>query len=301
MNRYLLFLAFALPSCHPLPAPPVVAPVGPATAAVDPAIAATIKAQEGQLAANQAVLSKVSASAGAITSINSGQPIGPRTDGIAGEATLIRSVAGEPTAADALAASERARIVAEGKAADIAKAYASAAQQAQEAAKALVSTQAALDSANAALSAQQASAKAEQATQAASLQRTIDKIQADANARVAAAESKTRTIQQAILFGLGAILFAGGMVVLLGMASIPSFGPRAGFALLAAGAGLIAVGVVVSTVQTFLDRHPWVVGTAIGVCAILTTVAACLVYGNHKAHQEAVKVAALPPTVTPIP
>ena len=68
------------------------------------------------------------------------------------------------------------------------------------------------------------------------------------------------------------------MVVLLGMASIPSFGPRAGFALLAAGAGLIGVGVVVSTVQTFLDRHPWVVGTAIGVCALLATVAAVLIY-----------------------
>lgn len=267
----------------------VVAPVGQATAAAVVAVTTQQSAAAGQHVAEAAVLSKVSASAGAIREINAGQPPGARTDGVANEADIILALAGEPVSADKFAASERARIVAEGKADAIAKAYAAAQTDAQQLRAKADAAQAALEVATARLAAAQQAAAAEQAELQKKYQAALDKLAADGNARVAAAvkagEDKARAEQNhwvtIIFFGLSAVCIAGGIVVLVTTTSIPMFGPKAGFALIGAGAGLAGLGIAITQLQNFLYNHPWVVGATVATCLVGIALAGGLMWANH--------------------
>lgn len=255
---------------------PVVAPAGPATAAVAPAIVAS------QDAAKE-VLSKIAASAVAIAEINSGQPAGPRTTGVANEAAIIAASAGVPTDTDRLAAAQRAQIVAEGKTAEIAAAYKKASSEADAAKAREVAAQAALVSA-------QNAAEVEQAAQAAKFQKQLDSMASDANARIAKvqkdADDKIRAEQTRwvtiIFFGLSALCLTGGIVVLLCASSVPMFGPKAGFALIGSSLALGGVGIAINQIQNFLYAHPWVVGLTIAVVLSALAIAVGLVYSNHQ-------------------
>jgi hypothetical protein len=267
----------------------VVAPAGPATekqgAVIDEHLTKLLAATD----AASSALSKASASASAISTINGGQPAGPRTDGVANEAKLIQTVAGEPSAADKLAAAERARIVAEGKADEIAKAYAKADSAALQANKELVDTKTALAASNAALAAAKAQAEAEQATLTAKLQAHENQLAADADARVKAAEAKAaadaRRLQTWIYSGGGAALVALGIFVMVFASSFPMFGPKAGLSLIGSGLGLIAIGQLLAE----LERHPWVIwaGVTVAICGLVAAVA--LIYSNHAHAQDIVK------------
>lgn len=278
--------------CQPKPIAPPVAPVGPVPAVSVAPVNGELKAANEQLAAGKAALSKVSASAGAITTINEGQPPGPRTDGVKNEAGLITTVAGEPTPEDKAAAAVRAQVVAEGNAKKIAAAYATAQTEAQKAKDRADKAESDLATANTALAAVPAQIEAAIAKAQADAQKKSDAAfaaqKAQADARVAAAESNTRKWQLAIFYGLGALLFAGGIIILVAAVNVPMFGPRAGFALMGAGGGLIAFGVAVNAVENFLDQHPWIVGLGLGGIAILVTVALVLVYSNHQHHVSSV-------------
>lgn len=285
----LLFSGCALFKSQPVT---VVTPAGPATQVQDTAIADTLAKTNAALEQFNASMSKVSASAGAIRTINDGQPAGPRTVGVNGEAVLIQSVAGQPSAADALEASERARIVAEGKAEDIAKAYATANSAALQAQKTLGDTQVALAASNAALVKAKADAQIEQAKATAALQARIDAIQKDANDRVKAANDKaqaeSRKLETWIFFGGGALLFAAGLAILFFASSIPMFGPKAGMAVSAAGAGLIFIGMVLNE----LAKHPWILWTGISLCIASAAVAVGLIVSNNGHAIEAAKAEA---------
>jgi hypothetical protein len=247
-----------------------------------------LKAAKEEVAAKGAALSKAAASAGAITTINDGQPPGPRTDGVKNEAGLISTVAGEPTPEDKAAAAVRAQVVAEGNAQKIAAAYATAQTEAQKAKDRADKAESDLATANTALAAvPQQIADAIKAAQAAAQKKSDDAfaaVQRQADARVAAAESTARKWQLAIFYGVGALLLAGGVVVLVAAVNVPMFGPRAGFALMGAGGILIAVGVAVSAVETFIDQHPWIVGAGLGAVGLLVVGAVVLIYANHQHH-----------------
>jgi hypothetical protein len=247
-----------------------------------------LKAAKEEVAAKGAALSKVSANADAITNINSGQPPGNRTDGVASEAKLIKTEAGEPTPEDKAAAALRAQTVAEGNAQKIAALYATAQTEAQQAKDRADKAQAALDAANTALAAvpQQiadAIAKAQADAQKKSDQAFADQ-KAQYEQQLADAKSSARKWQLAIFYGVGALLLAGGVVVLIAAVNVPMFGPRAGFALMGAGGILIAAGIAVSAVENYIDQHPWIIGTGLGAVALLIVVALVLMYANHQHH-----------------
>lgn len=287
-----LFFCLVVAGCKHVEPPlkaAVVAPTGPATAAAAVAVMNEQAAAAAQAAAQAAVLSKIAASAGAITEINSGQPPGPRTDGVANEAGIIVALTGEPVSADRFAASERARIVAEGKAAEIAQAYATATSEAAQLKAQVNATQAALAAAQAALANAQQAAAAEQANLKAKYQAALDQLAKEGNERVAAAikagEDKARAEMNhwvtIIFFGFSALFIAGGIVILLTAVSIPMFGPKAGFAIIGAGLGLSAVGIAINQIQNFLYNHPWIVGSAVAACLIAAAVAGGMIWSNH--------------------
>ena len=287
--------------CQPKPVQPPVAPVGPVPNVATVPVTNDLTTQTADQAAKKAVLSKVSASAGAIDTINQGQPPGPRTDGVKGETVLIKTLTGPPTTEDQLAAEQRARIVAEGKADEIAKAYHQAQSDADAQKSRADKAESDLKTANddlakvpdrIAAAIKDAQAEAQKKSDAAFAQ-----VKADADRRVAEANSATRKLQLAIFFGFGALLFAVGVVVLLTAAQVPMFGPKAGFGLMGAGAGLIAIGVVVSEVQNFIDQHPWIIGAGLGLVGALVVAAAALMFANH--HHHLASLSASPATATP--
>lgn len=288
----LSFLSLLTGCVHRPQSVTVVAPSGPATQAQDSAITDHLARLDAALSQTGAAFSRVSASAGAIQTINAGQPAGARTTGVTGEASLIQAVAGQPTEADRMEASERARIVAEGKAEDIAKQYASAQTAALQAQKALGDTQLALTASNAALVKAKADAQIEQAKATTALQARIDAIQKQANDQVKAAQDKasaeSRKLITWIFFGGGALLFAGGLAILFFASSIPMFGPKAGVAVSAAGAGLIFIGMVLNE----LAKHPWILWTGISLCIASAAVAVGLIISNNGTAVEAAKAEA---------
>lgn len=274
----------------------VVAPAGPATQAQAGAIDDHITKVDLAGKAAVAALSKAAAAAGAIITINSGQPAGSLTEGVANEARLIEEIAGVPSEPDRLAAAERARIVAEGDLVKIAKAYAGAQEQAQKASKDLSDARASLDASNKALGEAKAAALAEQQGQKAKLQAALDQKDRDADARVAAAQAKAKADQRKLLtwifFGGAAALTALGIAVLFLGAQVPMFGPKAGLALLAAGVGLAALGTIINVVQNFADQHP----TAIWISLMGTMASAAIGLGIMISnHHHALSAAASAP------
>lgn len=271
----------------------VVAPSGPATNSESSAITDHLAKTDAALSAFTSSMSKVSASAGSIRTINSGQPTGPRTTGVDGEGALIQAVAGQPSQSDAVEAATRSAIVAQGNASDIAKAYANAQTAALQAQKQLGDTQVALTASNAALVKAKAEAAAEQASLSASLQARIDKIQADANAKVTAAQAKaesdSRKLITWIFFGGGALLFAAGLAILFFASSVPMFGPKAGMAVMASGGGLIFIGMVMNE----LAKHPWILWAGISLCIASAAIAVGLIVSNNGHAVEAAKAEAL--------
>lgn len=276
----------------------VVAPAGPATVAQAQAIDDHLQKLTKAADAAADALSKASASAGAIKTMNSGQPEGPRTVGVDGEAGLIQAVAGEPKAADQIAAAERARIVAEGKADQIAKAYAAAQQQADATGKALTDSKAALAESQAALAKAKADAAAEQQQLQAKYQSHIDQMQRDAEKRVEEARSQAKAEQRRqltwIFFGGAALLTALGIAVMFLGASVPIFGPKAGISLLASGAGLAGLGTIINVVQNFADDHPTAVWATVCVCLAGFAVAIGMMVANHHHALDQAKAQAKP-------
>ena len=270
--------------CQPKPVAPPVAPVGPVPSVATVPVNTELNAAKEKIAADQSDKSKMAANAEAITSMNSGQPPGARTEGVKQEAALIKTVAGEPTPEDRAAAAKRAQVVAEGNAQAIATQYASAQVEAKTQKTRADKAESDLATANTALAAvpQQiadAIAKAQVEAQKKS-DAAFAAVQKQADDRVADA--------LAIFYGVGALLLAGGVVVLVAAVNVPMFGPRAGFALMGAGGILIAVGVAVSAVQTFIDQHPWIVGAGLGTVGLLVVVAVVLIYSNHQHHLASV-------------
>ena len=279
--------------CQPKPVAPPVAPVGPVPSVATVPVNTELNAAKEKIAADQSDKSKMAANAEAITSMNSGQPPGARTEGVKQEAALIKTVAGEPTPEDRAAAAKRAQVVAEGNAQAIATQYASAQVEAKTQKTRADKAESDLATANTALAAvpQQiadaiAKAQVEAQKKSDAAFAAVQKKQADD--RVADAESTARKWQLAICYGVGALLLAGGVVVLVAAVNVPMFGPRAGFALMGAGGTLIAVGVAVSAVQTFIDQHPWIVGAGLGTVGLLVVVAVVLIYSNHQHHLASV-------------
>lgn len=271
----------------------VVAPAGQATKDEGAAIEAHLATLDASLSAFTGALSKVSASAGAIKSINGGQPTGPRTSGVDGEAGIILTVAGPANPVDLLAASERARIVALGNAEAISQSYNTANLAAQDAKKQLGDTQIALTASNQALAKARADALTEQSKLQSQLQASIDAMKRDGDARVAAAQSKADADQRRLItwifFGGGALFLAAGIAIMLFASSVPIFGPKAGIAVMGAGAGLIMIGMVMNE----LAKHPWIIWTGISLCLAALAVALGLIVSNHF---HAPKTPVTPPT-----
>ena len=268
----------------------VVAPAGPAAIVQANAIDTQLAKTQATIEAINSALSKASASAGAIVSINSGQPAGPKTDGVANEAKLIQAVAGKPTVQDSLDASERARIVAEGKSAEIAKAYATAQSESAILSQSLDKAKAELATSNSALQEAKKQADLEQSKLTDRLKAQEAKLQDDADKRVAAAESKATAERKRWItgctIGLGAFLLAAGVVILVMTPQYPFLGKNAAFAAMVGGGTLIAVGVAVNAIENLIDSHPWVIWAGLGATSLLTAVAMALVYSNHFHHKE---------------
>jgi len=273
-------IGMMLAACATAPTTPgtVVAPAGPATAQLANDVTNHIAKTGDEMAADAAVLSKVAASAGAIHTINAGQPAGPRTDGVENEAKLIQAVAGEPSAADKLAASERARIVAEGKADEIAKAYATAQTAAAIAAKELGETKTALATSEAALAKANADAAAEQATLAAKLQAHEDALKKAADARVAKVQDEARKAWMAkinyVLLGLGGLFL---------IAAVANAFLTNGLGL--GKSGILAVGSAVAFTLDYALNQTWFQYVVIGAVVVTIIGAGAWAYLEWKAHK----------------
>ena len=277
-----LILCF-LAACPKTPiVAPVVTPTGPATAALAPMIADNQGKTDEAVKALKGSLSKVSASAGVIVDVNATQAPGPATEGVHQEAELQKSIAGPPTAEDDAAALKRKMIIQAGDLTTIRSQYVQADTEAKAQKDRADKAEEAARLSNLAVGDAQKKAQTEQAQLQAKLQKQIDDITVQANERIQAAESGLKRLQLLIFFGGGALLFVAGMVILVAAVNIPMFGPKAGIALMIAGAGLIALGIVISEVQNFIDNHPWIIGAGIGGAALLVAIAGALMYSNHQ-------------------
>ena len=76
---------------------------------------------------------------------------------------------------------------------------------------------------------------------------------------------------------------------MLTASTVPMFGPKAGFALLGAGGGLITVGIIINQVQNFFDAHPYIIGGAVIVCILGAGTAIVLMYSNHLHHVSTIQ------------
>jgi hypothetical protein len=292
-----LILCF-LAACPKTPlVAPVVTPAGPATAALAPVIADNQGKTEEAVKALKGSLSKVSASANVIGDVNATQAPGPATEGIHQEAELQKFIAGPPTAEDDAAALKRKLIIQAGDLTTIKSQYSQADIEAKAQKDRADKAEEAARLSNLAVGDAQKKAAAEQAQLQAKLQKQIDDINAQANARIQAAESGLKKLQLLIFFGGGAFLFVAGMVILVAAVNVPMFGPKAGIALMIAGGGLIALGIVISEVQNFIDAHPWIVGAGIAGVAVLVAIAGALMYSNHQHHLNTLNPAPATPAV----
>lgn len=272
----------------------IVAPTGQATQQAAAAVNQQQQATTTATAATTAALSQAAAAASNIGQFNQANPASPQKDGINGEVQNIKAVTGEPSAADKIAAAERARTVAEGNSATIAKMYEDSKATAAAAGQQLVDARAALEAANRKITATQMAASEEQKTLAAKFQGQIDKVQSDADARVQAAEDKAkkdeRRLQFWIFVGGGAACISLGIFVIVFASSLPMFGPKAGGGLILAGLGLIATGKALD----FIESHPWIVYTGLGLSAACAIAAIALIYANHHHAREALAAKAAP-------
>lgn len=272
----ILLLGLLSTCIKPAPiAAPVVAPAGPATVAVAPAVAEAGKAQA-------AINSKISAAAGVILDLNATQAAGPATAGIEGEASGIKQLAGEPTAEDQAAALKR-------KATDLAGDLAKITGQYQHEHDANVSLRTRAELAEKTRDDAIAAAKLEQESQRVKFQAEIDRITAAANARVASAALEAKAEQDAKInfwlqigsFGLGVVFCIGAVAAGQFAVAAPFLGPNIIRCLWAIGGGLIALGLLIRSVDRFIDAHPYLFyGLLIGM-AVALVAAAILAWSNH--------------------
>lgn len=87
-----------------------------------------------------------------------------------------------------------------------------------------------------------------------------------------------------IFFGGGALLLGLGVVVLLTMASVPMFGPKVAFGLMAAGGVSIGTGILILELMAELEKHPSIIWIGFVTILGLLTGAGALTYANHKHH-----------------
>ncbi len=291
MKRALLILMLALPLCGfttcgtaPTPKAASTAPIAasPLPVAIDNAAAAEKAARDAQ--AKQA--STAAASVAGLRAVNSAsQPAGQATEFVDGEAGVALANLPAPDPAAALEVEKRRAAVFAGERDAARKLYTQAQSDAQKLAAATTEANARADAAQSALAkAQQDFATQLEANRQAN-QRAIDAERARADRAVKDAQDKARAEQRRLItlltFGLGALFIAGGVVVLLTSASVPMFGPKAGFALIGAGGALVALGIAITQIENFLELHPWVTGGALGLCALAAAVAAALMWANH--------------------
>ena len=76
-----------------------------------------------------------------------------------------------------------------------------------------------------------------------------------------------------MLYGLSALLVAGGVVIALLGAKVAIFGPRAGMSVIAAGGSLFAL----ASAFDWLQRNPWAVGISLAFLAV----GAAFMFANH--------------------
>jgi hypothetical protein len=283
------FTALLPHSCQTTPPPikpPVVAPMGPAAAAVPPAVTAADKPADS-------VLSKISAAAGVIGSLNAGQPPSPATQGVQGEAAGIQQLAGPPTAEDKAAADERERTVRAGNLAKINLLY-------QQEHDANVGLRVAADEARAARDKAISDAKAEAETNRKSFQTEIDRITREANERVNSAAVKAKAEADAKLnfwlqigsFGLGILCLVLAAAATQFAVYAPFLGPNIIRLLAAAGGTLIVIGLLIRAVDRFVDQHPYIFWASLLTVVLAIVGALLLAWSNH---HHLPKVATVPP------
>lgn len=285
------FLALGLGGCWQSTPVNVVAPVGSAATSLGSAQDAQISTLRAEVAQRDTVAASVSGNVyGAKKAKDAIAPDQPAKDAVGQELELASAKLPEPSASDQLAAEKRVTAILTGKLDEAKKLYADASGEAAKFKQQADALNAQIATRDAQIADLQAKAKAEQEANAKAYKTALDAKDAQIKAAKDEAqreiERQQRKWQTAIFFGVGALLTAGGIIVLLTASSVPMFGPRAGFALIGAGGGLIAVGILINQVQNFFDAHPYIVGGTILACIFAAAGACVLMWSNHMHHLE---------------
>lgn len=289
MKPLMITLGFMLAGCqHPVPVQVSAAP-GPKAAAVDSALVGEVAALKDSVLTGKATAASAAGNVyGAQKALAAVNPEQPAKSAAGQELELAQQKLPAPSAEDQLAAEKRVTAILSGKLEEAAGLYKTATAEAN-AQKAKADLQARdIAERDAAIQKLHADAEAERAANAATLKKAFDdkdaalaKVKSDYERKLKSARDRWVT---GIFFGLGGLLVAGGIVVLLTATTVPMFGPRAGFALVGAGAGLIGFGIAINQAENFLDAHQWITGLGLGVVAMAAVAGLILMYANHQHH-----------------
>lgn len=283
----LALLCLFLGGCESANTPITVVP------AQGPEATALGKAQEAQISTLKAEVEqkdRVAASAagnvyGAQKAKDAILPDQPAKDAVGQELSLASEKLPPPSVEDQLLAEKRVTAILTGKLEEAKALYGNAAAEAAALkAKTDAFTKAIADK-DAEIAALKTKAETERIAQAKDLQAKFDAKEAQIKQAVKDAQDQAKKEQRrwitGIFFGLGAIMFAGGVVVLVTAGSVPMFGPKAGFALMGAGGSLITLGIIITQIENFFELHPWIVGGSLIAIALAVVVALSLLWSNH--------------------
>lgn len=130
----------------------------------------------------------------------------------------------------------------------------------------------------------QATVARERAESAETLKRQIDEARNQAKAE---ADAKLNFWLQIGLFGGGALLIVAGLASLQLAAAIPFLGPNITRLLFAAGGSAFALGLLIRSIDRFVDQHPVMFYSGLIALALGLIGAAVLFYANHHHHSTA--------------
>jgi hypothetical protein len=271
----------------------VATPTGPKTEAQIAALTSQVAALSSQTVKQQELSQHAAGAVYGAQNANAGNPTGLPKEATSVQLEEAASALPAPTSEQKLAKElENARILA-GELLAVKAEMGQAINENQRLRAELLTAQTKAEEANKAQQAAKAMAELERKEAAAKLQVVLDAQESRIASALKDAQDKAKAEQRrwitGIFFGLGALLVAGGIVVLVAAGSVPMFGPKAAFGLMGAGGGLITLGIVITQIQNFFDRHPWIVGGALLACGIAALAAVVLMWSNHAHDVDAKK------------
>lgn len=224
--------------------------------------------------AGSAQESKVSASVAAARKANESNPAGVAKDAVEKELSVAAANLHPATAADADEAFGRVKLALAGDAARANLAWAGAVQNGLELMQKVNDLQAKVDQ-----------EKAKAAADLAQLRKDYEQQVKDAHDEERRkADQKLNLILQLLTFGGGALSLVGAGVVTVLAGSIPILGPNIARALGLAGATLFSLGLLIRSVDRFVDSHPYIFWGGLVLVGLCAVAAAALAYSNH--HHE---------------